>query len=420
MSRIGIQYVDGEPNAPDYLYFNADIVCNRTKDQGLGTDPLISFSESRDTAIINDASQYYFSIIRFSLQGAGKDTPIFIPVVQTGQSDPNKTVYSTTLKTTVNYDIGGTVKTFTGERQLFVQYSPESVFASLPPAPLERQFLGSKYYYVYTYQHWVDLVNQNLVSTLALLQSDFATWYVENGGTAPAPTLTTKAPYIIFNSTTGLFSIYADKYGFGGDDRTSKGSTTDDEDFELYFNSNMFGMYSNFNNEYYGQDNDNGKDNFIIFQDKLGTNSYTYDGTEYWINIQDYESTSTLWCPIESIVFTTSLIPIIPELQGQPVNFGESNIVRPFTSSSAFQPIITDIVLPLGDAHGYRGNVVYNPTAEYRLASLTSSRQEVRQIDVNVYWRNRLDNELYPITMFNLSSVSIKMMFRKKTASILK
>jgi hypothetical protein len=35
-------------------------------------------------------------------------------------------------------------------------------------------------------------------------------------------------------------------------------------------------------------------------------------------------------------------------------------------------------------------------------------------VDVAVWWKNRLDGQLYPLQMFNLSSVSMKLMFRKK------
>jgi len=35
-----------------------------------------------------------------------------------------------------------------------------------------------------------------------------------------------------------------------------------------------------------------------------------------------------------------------------------------------------------------------------------------------VWWKNRLDGKLYPVQMFNLSSVSIKIMFRKRGSTI--
>jgi len=418
MSRFTTQYLGDvdESKDSDIVYLNVDVINNRTIDLGLGTDPLIRFNETRDTPIINDASKYYFSIIRFQMNGAGRDLPILIPQVQIGQPDPNLTAYSTTLKATVAYDIPAVgVRTFNSTKQVYIQFVSESVGAPTPQPPIIAQDLNSKYYFVYTFQHWVDLVNTALATALSQIQTDFQTFWTAEGGAGIAPTLTTKVPYLEYDPSAKLFSMYADNYGFGGSARTSAGSLTDDENIQLYFNSNLFGLLSNFSNLYLGQDQINGKDNEILFQNKLGKNLYTYDGTIYYICKQDYESISSLWSPISSIVFTTTLLPIIPEQVGTPVKFGASNVQIPFSSPSAFQPIITDISLPLDSPADYRGLVQYNPSGEYRLTSMTSSRQEVRNIDCQVYWKNRLNNELYPITMFNLSSVSIKMMFRKKS-----
>jgi hypothetical protein len=45
---------------------------------------------------------------------------------------------------------------------------------------------------------------------------------------------------------------------------------------------------------------------------------------------------------------------------------------------------------------------------------LGGSNGYITNIDIQVFWKNRLDNKLYPIRMFNYSSVSMKMMFRRK------
>ncbi|MFZ4600323.1 MAG: hypothetical protein ACOYNN_16920, partial [Terrimicrobiaceae bacterium] len=58
--------------------------------------------------------------------------------------------------------------------------------------------------------------------------------------------------------------------------------------------------------------------------------------------------------------------------------------------------------------------ISYLPTAEYRMSSMTTSKTSLNNIDVSVFWRNRLDNQLYPLTLYNLSSVSLKMLFRKR------
>ncbi|MFZ4600674.1 MAG: hypothetical protein ACOYNN_18685, partial [Terrimicrobiaceae bacterium] len=78
---------------PDYVYYNADIINNTTDDlpaSGLAPpDPQIRFNETRDTALLKDASQYHFSIIRFTMNGANRDLPLFIPNIQTGASQNN-------------------------------------------------------------------------------------------------------------------------------------------------------------------------------------------------------------------------------------------------------------------------------------------------------------------------------------------
>jgi hypothetical protein len=106
------------------------------------------------------------------------------------------------------------------------------------------------------------------------------------------------------------------------------------------------------------------------------------------------------------------------EATGQPNVLGTGNLGDTrATSQSAFQPIITDIALDTsaGGADDYRQFIYYAPNAEYRMADFAASKQELRNIDIQVFWKNRLNNQLYPVTMFNLSSVSLKMMFRKKT-----
>jgi hypothetical protein len=142
----------------------------------------------------------------------------------------------------------------------------------------------------------------------------------------------------------------------------------------------------------------------------------------YWVATQDYNSTGDLWTPISSIVFTSTLLPIKTEATGPPVRFGTGNLGQSAPSvQSAFQPIITDIAIDTqsSGAEGYRQFIYYVPSAEYRMTAFEKSKQEIRNIDIQVYWKSRLDNVLYPVQMFNLSSVSLKVMFRKRPADSL-
>lgn len=131
---------------------------------------------------------------------------------------------------------------------------------------------------------------------------------------------------------------------------------------------------------------------------------------------QNFLSTSTLWSPIDSIVFTSAQLPVQNEATAPPNVLGAKNTgVSSATSKSAFTPTITDVALDLSsDPSAYRKMIYYAPSAEYRMCDFQNSKFDIRNIDVQVFWRNRLDNQLYPVSMFNLSSVSIKIMFRKK------
>jgi hypothetical protein len=216
----------------------------------------------------------------------------------------------------------------------------------------------------------------------------------------------------------------------------------------LFFNTNMVGLFSNYDSTYWndpgltnpspypGQTVPDGYAMEVLFPNKLYRNivDFTiapimnYCATNqkkiYWLAEQDYSSVGSFWSPISSIVFTSTLLPIKAEQTGQPVVLGQGNLgVSQATSQSAFQPIITDVSVDTSANGGcslYRQFIYYAPSAEYRLSDFTNSKQEIRNIDIQVYWKNRLNNQLYPILMPNLSSVSIKIMFRRKDAAPIK
>jgi hypothetical protein len=190
-------------------------------------------------------------------------------------------------------------------------------------------------------------------------------------------------------------------------------------------------LFANFDNEYLGGDlsskNFSGFDfvsNEILVKNLNGSNIVSEinpaTGAVYgtprvdYVMTQDFGSTGQLWSPVESLVFTTTLIPIVTEGVGQPVAFGEGNVLQAIGSASVFTPIITDIAVFKDNAHGYKQFVEYAPTAEYRLSELTGKGTPIVNLDIQVYWKNRLDGALVPLKMFNQSTVSVKMMFIRK------
>jgi len=527
-TSVSYQQQMKDDQSPDIIYLNADIINNNTGYANYSqlSDPQIRFNENRDTPILKDSSLYNFSIVRFTMNGAGKDLPLFIPTILTNGNNlgndgvspnVNLTAYSTTICANLTYNNGAgtptTISVYSPET--FVKFIPETQNNILAPVPIvppypnapawsattpyvqndqvgylgnqwvstrngnlnntppststgisiwwnfvpyggiADQDVSTRYYWVYTYTWWVQLVNNTFATANTALQTAFNTLWVAPVGTpitvngvqysggwgrvAPAPTLTAVAPKMFYNPTTNLFSIYYDSTAYGMDslgNPINSGSAT--QFYQLFFNPNMYGLFTNFANRFWvtipqpkglsGQISGgwgskgittssntvfSGLANELLVYNYLGQNVLSTTTPTYVVMTQDYESTSTLWSPVSSIVFTTTLLPVANEQQTVPVQYGNSNITAR-TTPSAFNPIITDVALALTSASDWRGFINYTPQAEYRITAFQNGQNEIRQVDIAVWWKNRLDGKLYPLQMFNLSSVSLKLMFRKK------
>lgn len=465
---------------PDYVYYNADIINNRTDDATFALtptpDPPIRFNETRDAPLIKNASDYHFSIIRFTMNGANRDLPLFIPNIQTGQLNVNLTTYNVAMsyQATWTTNLGATVFNVAPAATPLI-YQAETINAAqapLPPAPLVKQDLSTRYYWVYTYQHMVDLVNQTFLSAHQNLYAAFAAaWFAAGVGDAfPYATFAAfqaavQTPRLTYPSeATQIFQIYGDSTGFGQPLEPfvaipyapNVAVLAARPQYRLFFNTNLYGLFANFQNLYWNSTTITaytvpgqiptyvlpafpapvpvGYTNEMLFPNKNFTNVADYrlppfsgvpplgfvppaQQKVWWVAQQDYKSVDSLWSPISSIVFTSTLLPLKTEATGAPVILGTSNTGDSTAAvQNAFSPIITDIALDqaLGGADDYRQFIYYAPSAEFRMADFGASDQEVRNIDIQVFWKNRLDNSLNAVTMFNLSSVSLKVMFRRK------
>ena len=444
---------DGDP---EILYLNLDVINNNTNDSSPSQiDPNLRFNETRDAAIIKNASKYQFSIVRFTMNGPNFDLPILIPVVKIGQANPNLTEYECAISYTQQFtttDVGNITITATPavSQLIYIPETQNQAIAPTPMPPITKQDLAgglSRYYWVYTYQHWVDLVNNTFQTAHAATFAAFQTAWTASGTADAFPyaniaaweAVVGPAPRMTYDTASGLFSIWASALSFTNNNGVQVPTTAPVAPAlnapvrRLFFDSNMQGLFNNFSNYYWGgisgdafagaTPTPNGYINEILFPNKEFQNlrqlaapvPAAYQGI-FWVATQDFESTSSLWSPVGAITFVTTLLPIRPEATGAPLFLGTGNLG--YSSSSiqnAFQPILTDISLDLtGDgADAYRRMIFYAPSAEYRMASLTPSNQPINAIDISVFWKNRLTGELFPIQLFNLSSVSVKCMFRR-------
>ena len=128
---------------PIHTYLDLDVINNNLTSTTVA--PQLRFEEIRNTPLLEgDSSDYFCSIVRFSIQ-TGNSLPIFIPRIETGQSDINKTVYKVTLtwnnSDTLNYSY-----------TVSVLHSTSDATANLPQNPTNTQDISGTYYYHYNVQ----------------------------------------------------------------------------------------------------------------------------------------------------------------------------------------------------------------------------------------------------------------------------
>lgn len=454
----------------DIVYYNADIINSKSSNSLTDNDdPFVKFQETRNIPILKNAAAYEFSVLRFQINGPNKNLPLMVPQIALGlTANPTQNINLTTytmglsIEKTFTVTNGGTVitKTYKGYASAPIIYIPENETygslqnGSLPNPPLNQQDLASYYYYVYTYDHWCGLVNNTFETIMRQLQTNFNAWYVATYTSSPspatAPTITSKAPFMTYEPAVKLFNIYYDARSFGDLNALNYVSSVTpppippaiptnvpyvgQELMYFYSNNNFYGLFSSFDTDFvdlkstlYNPPFDNGlnTNEVILFNvyNKLNTNIWIPNtftdfpalaAKGYYKMAENFPNTSTLWNPISAIVFTSSQLPINNESISSPLVLGESNDVSNTTSSN-FAPIIGDIAVNLKNAEDYCNLIFYEPSGEFKMASMMGgSNNAINNIDIQVYFRNRLDNKLYPIRMFNYSSVSMKMMFRKK------
>jgi hypothetical protein len=494
----------GSADSPDYLYYNADIINDSQIDSVGGIallDPQVRFNETRDRPILFNIQDYHFSIIRFSMNGANLDLPLFCPQVVTDGSltyvpsdGTVQTVYSFTLSYQQQWKVSdgtGGVTISVCSPQTFLLWVPQNNNPVVAPAPLAGpitfQNLASRWWWANDYSYVVNLMNTTLISAWVQVYLAFrADWASKTSDAQPYTSFSAFCngvgvpPRLVWNANdtqSHTITLYADSDCFGQRLTSFTSAGTAGTPLvapycRMFMNNNMYGLLSGFPTLYWNlatipvpitaqavpgtptwspptlnpttKNSVSGTGIFGATNEVFFTNAFytnvndfrlaPYSGTPplgyvptttinyqkvYWALAQDFACVDTMWSPIASLVFTSQLIPVTKEEQSDPTVLGNGNIGNSaVTTPSAFQPIVGDLELDLADkgADAYRGFIKYEPQAEFRMSDIAGA-QDLRSLDIQLWWKGRLDGQLYPVNMFNMASVSIKIMFRKKTAS---
>ncbi len=345
----------------DNYYYNAVIDNNAILTQDHTPIPFI-YRETSSQVIIDEPKNFYLSVVRFQIPG--QLIPLFFNVGYNGGVDPNKTFRSVTIT------LGAS------NQQVFLIYVPQDLTIPVPTPPLNQNNIG--YYAMRSYQQIVDQINVALASAFAAL---------------PPPVLVPAlvAPYMTYNPETQLFSLIVDqRYVSSG--------------IHIFMNNDLYQLFlPTFDSILNGYDKAFGKDVEILIKDNKN-NSFSSGGINYFEMKQESRSVNNI-IQFRTIVLTINNVPI--RYEAVPATT-QSNSVQ-----NNFLPILTDFIPVFeNDANSFQTNIVYYPTAEYRLVDIVGDTP-IKQLEIRAFWGDRYEN-LFPIMIPAHEKGSIKILFRNR------
>lgn len=437
----------------DMIYYNILIKNNITGFDANGNPNFINsaipvvFNESRSQPYLSCASEYYMSVVRFSIDTPA--LPVFIPQPYQKWTDPSLLIYQVSIVNTFPPPDAGTTVFVASENVVWI---PEDSIAPVPTTtPID--YTNYPYYYCYSYQYFINLVNK------ALSDAYTAAIAGRPGSTYIAP------PFLKFED--GIISMVANETQFFN----NYDGTVNNNGLAIFFNTSLYNLFSSLTTIKYAEPLLNPKNIPLpifpfaksVLNDPTNALGLNYQILNYFdqssLNVvRIYKNLTSVpitsgasytayncpcdnsplptWNPIETIVFTTSLLPVVSEIVGAPVIYGQPYanpyvsvvepeiIIDPVTFKVTLQypqstpdnanilAVLTDFTKQLDSGTELKPSITYTPVSEFRLTDLYDEKP-INQLEISVFWKDKF-GLLHPFKLGAGGTATIKIMFRKK------
>jgi hypothetical protein len=307
------------------------------------------------------------------------------------------------------------------------------------------QDLSTGYYNCYSTRWWLACLNRTLN----------ALW-------VQAGQLATKSPFLTIDAGTNLISLLTPEgagLNFAVDEMNATGigspypifigapagaaPQTTDVNWCLFFNEPLFNLLSGFNSVYYGntflqkyptfcgdaQTTTLATTKPFLFNYYVQPINYqninlaniptatvaNITPVPYYITTSEY-SPVPMWNPIQSLVFTSSLLPIVLSYATAqlPFNTGQSpqTAYQSTGQNSQITNMLSDIQVGLVTGSEYKPSVLYVPQGEYRLIDLNGS-MPINSASFAVQYKTKY-NQIIPFKLGAQCGANIKILFRRK------
>ena len=411
-------------NQPSQIYYDLDVVNTlqtATNNASQNISNRLTFTEVRSSPILENPQDYFLSIVRFSLDTAGS-MPVVLPQINldtnVGSLDfPNETTYFVSME----YNDGVNPIVYAKKRVIFIPQSFTQTGLNGTPQPptfpLDLVKTTSPYYWIQSFQYFISLINTALLDCYTILYNNInqAPW---NNPNLPADITATYFPYMTWSNDTNKATLnfpHVTPFSWA---QSPTGTGT--AKLFLYFNNPLYTLFSSFETIL----KSTYLDPAIVGLDANEANWFIQAFNKYGTNInnnvlsmeQPY-STGAIMSPIQSLVFNTSLIPVLPQLIGIPTIFRDNSVSNVSVGQNDnISNEITDLVVNLVRGDEYFPSVLYLPTAEYRLIDLNGNAP-FSAIQITVQWKD-IYGIYHDFLLQNNCNCSLKIMFRKKSQGL--
>jgi hypothetical protein len=445
-----------QANNPDRVYY--DILQHNI---GRNTETPARFIETTETPIINNTGDYKMSVVRFQI-----DTPNMPVLIIQPNTNKNQLPFGglQNLDAYVATDYMITLNYFHGDYQhqtpretysFFIDWKPQNTNVYKPTFEeyKDGKHINYEYFYCYSYSYFFDfIVNQSikvnygglldLAYTFALNLGDDTEFNRQYSNWLYPPTFEWDENTQKINICVSPNFITCEDYlkpNFGFPIYLGQGNSDVVYTSTISVSSNFYTLISTFPYEI-----DRVANPYTNIIQDVYTLSFRTNFLTNWIksvppmlnlnytnlNYMPYPSGSPhameygaflikaeqewssidLMTPINSIVFISNTLPIIANQQSASKNKNNKDIYTPDSERNTTQHLlmITDLMT---NQQGYRPNLLYVPSGQYRYITLTGN-QPLNQIDINVFYQLKT-GELIPFQLTNGGTASIKILFEK-------
>jgi hypothetical protein len=439
---------------PYNLYYDINVVTDFDPTLTGDTAPPLTFTETRQNPIINYPEDYLLSVVRFTLDSP--TLPIWSPdvLLGAGQTDPNLLIYSFSMKV-VDYAVPAapvTYYTTTGASNW--RFIPDDLTLPVPAAPFVFQNLQDPYYYIYEFSRALAIMNNALKAAFVAMNANLIAAgqpIIGFPAATPLAIYQNYCPQFTYDPAAELFTLNlplcppalaatGPAYTYDTYDQNlpkinnvATPNAFTGRVISVFMNTPCWTLLNSLPTVFYGNDAANlarGTEYEIVaynnqYQNTTGGSRPTYPLTPVasaiaaipQISVPQENSTTILWSPVQSLVFSTSLLPVQNTLLSKPVIFNfwnglQSKVVGGNSNNNVTAPVLTDFELQGATGTSSQVRITYTPTAEYRMLDLRGTTP-VSAVEVSVFWKDKFSN----LHRFQLAAgcvASIKILFRRK------